>query len=235
MFDDGILLNAPVKVKTKGNQHVIIKRAENKKDKSDVMQLRHQIYVEDQERISDVTSMGQTFDLYEKNSQYFIAYENNIAAGAIKTIKDSEQGLPCETVLTFQSQRSSEFSPVEFGHLLMIPSLRSTTMSMALMRVALIYCIHELHATHILGDFFVNSRNGYKLQGFYRSLGFEMLHGPYQDHRFNNSPESAIGILSIENTIKLWKNAKGAQKKLLDYFFWDHETLKNTYSLEEQL
>lgn len=202
-------------------RNLFIRRTYSDEDRQAVMALRQAVYVEEQGRLTSSDQMKDTFDRYNAHSTYFIAYCSSAPIGAIKVINDSSMGLPCETIVNLAPWRTEETHLVEFGHLITLPSYRSQGVGMAMMREALIFSVRELKPTHILGDFFVDTKGGGQLHEFYRNLGFVALSPPYQDQRFVNSPFSLVAIMAIADGLNLWRTCRGPQKKVLDFFFSD--------------
>lgn len=134
------------------------------------------------------------FDRFDVSAAYIVARAGDQALGVVKVIPDSDEKLPCETVASISLERAGR-RLVEFGHFLTTSPDRAREVGLGLIRAALHYSIHELAATHVLGNFFVD-RNG-ELRPFYRILGFEPLSEPFRDDRFVNAPRSLVAILDL--------------------------------------
>ncbi|WP_437683452.1 N-acyl amino acid synthase FeeM domain-containing protein [Sorangium sp. So ce131] len=189
----------------------------------DVITLRDRVYVDDQGRLNSVDDTKETFDKYDEYGTYFVAYSDAIPIGAVKIIRDSALGLPCESTakltVNLDEYRAKGARLVEFGHLVSAPEVRSQGVGMQLMRHGLLHSITKLRATHILGDFFADASGNF--QHFYTHVGFEPICEPYQDVRFAGSPLSVVGMVAIETAFKLWREGSESQRKLLHFFFSD--------------
>jgi hypothetical protein len=186
-----------------------------------ILELRNRIYVQDQARLHDVSDMGQTFDKYNDTAAYFIARMGGSPIGAVKVVRDSRIGLPCEMVCSIEQLKSSG-RVVEFGHLIGLPEQRTRNVGIVLMREALKYGMRDCGADYIVGDFFCDpSTRG--LQKFYELLGFSPASAAYRDERFKGSPDSIVGYMSVQNTMRIWRTSTGRQHKLLDFFFHDYD------------
>ncbi|WP_438004018.1 GNAT family N-acetyltransferase [Sorangium sp. So ce321] len=192
----------------------------------DVITLRDRVYVDDQGRLNSVDDTKDTFDKYDQYGTYFVAYNDADPIGAVKIIRDSEIGLPCESTakltVNLNDYRAKGARLVEFGHLVSAPEVRSQGVGMQLMRHGLIFSITTLKATHILGDFFADANGNF--QHFYTQAGFEPICEPYQDVRFAGSPLSVVGMVAIETAFKLWREGSESQRKLLQFFFAELDT-----------
>ena len=190
----------------------------------DVIALRERVYVADQGRLNSVDDTKDTFDKYDQYGTYLVAYREAMPIGAVKIIRDSELGLPCEstaklTMNLAELRRNGRL--VEFGHLVSTPEVRSQGVGMHLMRHGLMFSVGKLKATHILGDFFADTDGNF--QPFYAHLGFRPICEPYRDVRFAGSPLSIVGLADIEAAFKLWREGSAGQRKLLDFFLADYE------------
>jgi predicted GNAT family N-acyltransferase len=178
--------------------------------------LRHAVYVGAENRINGVADFSETFDRWDEHARYILAYVNDVPIGTVKVIPDSVLGLPCAEFVDLKALRALG-RPVEFGHLIVRSEARGSGIGVQLMRAAFRFSVAELGATHIIADLFLDKRD---TSSFYRMIGFEVLHGPYRDPRFNGAPESLLMIADIRRIVE---NARRTPPgKLLSYFL-QHE------------
>jgi predicted GNAT family N-acyltransferase len=190
----------------------------------DVFALRDRVYVADQGRLSSVDDTRDTFDRYDRYGTYLVAYSRAAPIGVVKIIRDSELGLPCESIARLTIDLSAYRAKgrlVEFGHLVSAPEVRSRGVGMELMRHGLRFSVSRLKATHILGDFFADEHG--KFQPFYARIGFTPISEPYRDARFLGSPLSIVGLVEIEAALKRWREGSEDQRKLLEFFLADYD------------
>ena len=190
----------------------------------DVIALRNLVYVADQGRLNSVDDTRDTFDKYDEHGTYLVAYRGAIPIGAVKVIRDSVLGLPCESIakLTVDlAELRARGRLVEFGHLVSSPEVRSQGVGIHLMRHGFMFSVGKLDATHILGDFFADSAGNF--QPFYTRIGFRPISEPYRDVRFAGSPLSIVGMVEIESVLKSWRDGAEGRHKLLDYFLADYD------------
>lgn len=202
---------------------VTVRRVVDEAGMRDVITLRDRVYVADQGRLTSVDDTRETFDKYDEYGTYLVAYAGASPIGTVKIIRDSELGLPCESTATLTvnlNDYRSNGRLVEFGHLVSAPEVRSQGVGMQLMRHALAFSIGELGATHILGDFFAEADGSF--QPFYGRVGFRPVSEPYSDVRFAGSPLSIVGMVEIQEAIRIWREGSESQRKLLAFFFADH-------------
>ncbi len=185
--------------------------------KQDVLALRKAVYVGTENRISEVADFQQTFDRWDEQARYIVAYDEGTPVGTVKVIPDSEAGLPCAEFVDLAAVRARGL-PVEFGHLIVLPGQRGQGIGMLLMREAFRFSVHEFRATHIVADLFLDKRD---TSTFYRKLGFEVLHGPYRDPRFLGAPESLLMIVDIDRTVRMAAEPDSPVNQLLDFFLAD--------------
>jgi predicted GNAT family N-acyltransferase len=202
---------------------VSVRKVDSSEGMQDVLFLRNSVYVNDQGRLHSVEDTKDTFDKYDQYGTYLVAYRGTMPVGAVKIIRDSELGLPCEStaklVVSLADLRATG-RLVEFGHLISAPEARSQGIGMHLMRHGLMFSVGALRATHILGDFFADETG--QFQPFYARVGFRAISEPYRDTRFAGSPLSIVGLVEIEAAFKIWREGSESQRKLLDYFLADY-------------
>lgn len=186
-----------------------------------VLDLRKQVYVDSENRLTSVGDMANTFDKFNDHSTYFIAYMDERAVGCVKVIADSRVGLPCEEEVDLSTYRR-QGTLAEIGHLIVLKEIRSKSLGSLLMREALIHCVRNLAVTHLIGDFFVDDTTR-GLHTFYVMLGFQLMCKPYRDVRFVGGPESVVAILNITDALSLSKTGTEAQQRLLSIFFHDYD------------
>lgn len=203
---------------------VTVREVNSEQGMRDVLALRERVYVADQGRLNSVDDTKDTFDKYDQYGTYLVGYIDGAPIGAVKIIRDSELGLPCESTarLTVNlNDYRTNGRLVEFGHLVSAPEVRSQGVGMQLMRHALMFSLGKLKATHILGDFFANEDGSF--QPFYARVGFRPICEPYRDVRFAGSPLSVVGLAEIEAGFKMWREGSESQRKLLDFFLTDYD------------
>lgn len=186
---------------------------------ADVLRLRDAVYVRDQHRLTDVTDTITSFDRYDAQSRYIVAYQDGRAVGTIKVVPDSPAGLPCDGVVDLAGLRGGN-RLVEFGHLMTLPEARRNGIGMMLMREALIHSVRTCRVTHILGDFFVDDFG--ELRDFYTEIGFRPLHAPYRDSRFQDAPLSLVAVFAVTDAAARATTEEGRASRLLQYFFHDY-------------
>jgi len=195
----------------------------------DVIALRERVYVADQGRLNSVDDTKDTFDKYDQHGTYLVAYRQAMPIGAVKLIRDSELGLPCESTAKLTVDLA-EFRAngrlVEFGHLVSTPEVRSQGVGMHLMRHGFMFSVGKLKATHILGDFFADADGNF--QPFYSRIGFRPISEPYRDVRFAGSPLSIVGLVEIAAAFKIWREGSEGQRKVLDFFLSDYDQFATT-------
>jgi GNAT superfamily N-acetyltransferase len=185
-------------------------------DRGHILALRRAVYVDADRRIASADDFS--FDRYDDRATYFLAMGPDGPLGTVKTIVDSEIGLPVDEVADLSAVRPGKIL-VEWGHLMTLPRVRAQGVGLMLMREALAYCVNEVGATHVIGDVFIDkSENGY-IARFYRAFGFVDLHGPYRDPRFIDAPESMIMICDLAATIRNLRQASGQIRELFDKLF----------------
>jgi putrescine aminotransferase len=195
-------------------------------DRADVLRLRDEVYVRDQERLADPSDTADTFDRYDGRAVYILADDGTGPVGTVKVIPDSEAGLPCEDVVDLGSLRPGN-RLVEFGHLMTTPRARGQSIGMALMRAALVHSLSAYGATHVIGDFFAEEDGG--LRRFYLDLGFVALCEPYQDVRFLHAPLSVVAALDLREAGRRTAADTGRSDAVLQYFFHDyHDHLRDS-------
>lgn len=198
---------------------ITVREVDSEAGMQDVLTLRERVYVADQGRLNSIEDTKDTFDKYDQYGTYLVAYREAMPLGAVKIIRDSQLGLPCESTakLTVNlNEHRATGRLVEFGHLVSAPEARSQGVGMHLMRHGAIFSIKKLKATHILGDFFADE-NG-QFQPFYTRLGFVPISEPYQDVRFAGAPLSIVGMVDIAASFKVWQQGASDHNKLLNYF-----------------
>jgi hypothetical protein len=175
--------------------------------------LRDAIYVTAENRIGEETGFYGSFDRYDNYSKWFLAISEGRAVGCVKVIRESEIGLPYETIIGRQ-QRAPGQVIAEIGHLLSLSGPISAPIVLGLMRESFAYSVNQLGATHVVGDVFMDKTKG---DAFYRRVGFTTLHGPYRDPRFVDAPLSMIVILEVASLASRMRQSKGMLKDLLRY------------------
>jgi predicted GNAT family N-acyltransferase len=199
-----------------------IAMAAGRNDWDVIYRLRQAVYVDGEGRLGSVEDMSSTFDRFNAKATYFIASVEGSAVGCIKVIADSENGLPCDEIVDLSRHRREGAVIVELGHVATLPQVRHHGIGRSLMREGLIFAVSRVRATHIIGDFFVESGTD-GLRRFYTALGFEPLSEPYADARFKNAPLSIVGILEIAKGVKLYREAAGKASSLLSFYFGDYD------------
>lgn len=199
---------------------ITVKEVVDEAGMRDVLELRQRVYVADQNRLGSIEDTKDTFDKFDQYGTYFVAYRQDVALGAVKIIRDSELGLPCEseaplTVDLHALRKTGRL--VEFGHLVSSPEVRSRGIGMQLMKHGLMFSIAKHQATHILGDFFADENGNF--QSFYTRCGFRPASAAYRDARFTNAPLSIVGIAEIGIAFQMWRHGTEEQRKMLDFFF----------------
>jgi N-acyl amino acid synthase FeeM len=178
-----------------------------------IQSLREAIYVTAENRIGEETGFYGSFDRYNDYSKWFLAMCEGRAAGCVKVIRDSDIGLPYETIIG-RKKRAPGQVIAEIGHLLSLSGPMSAPVVLGLMRESFAYCVNQLGATHVVGDVFLDKSKG---DAFYRRIGFTTLHGPYPDPRFVDAPLSMIIILEVASLAPRMQQSKGMLKDLLCY------------------
>ena len=196
----------------KQNDFKVIKKDEQ--GLVDILKLRKEVYISEDQRINSVDDFAESFDRYNSHSTYFLAFYKDRAVGTIKVIQDSPIGLPCDEVTNIDNWKNKG-KVVEFGHLIVLPEFRKSNVVFSLMREALKYTIETINAKYILADLFLDKKN--HLKAFYHQAGFIEIFGPYKDSRFGNSPESSLIILDISKLYNIYRTAKGEKRKLLEF------------------
>ncbi|WP_437614586.1 aminotransferase class III-fold pyridoxal phosphate-dependent enzyme [Erwinia sp. V71] len=189
-------------------------------DLTDVLSVRHKVYVEEAGRLNHVDDTITSFDRFDNYCVYIVAKLNNEPVATVKVIADSSLGLPCDEFAELSRYRVSQNCLCEFGHLISLPSVRNEKLGPAMMRAALIYAVNR-GATHILGDFFADGNHS-DLHYYYKNLGFIPASAPYKDPRFTGAPLSIIGFLDISHSYNLYLHGSNVQKRLLRYFYNDY-------------
>ncbi|MEU8953449.1 GNAT family N-acetyltransferase [Streptomyces sp. NPDC048518] len=200
---------------------ITFRRARTPAEAADVLRLREAVYVQDQERLTDTAQTADTFDKFDAQAYYLLAYAGTEAVGTIKIVPDSPAGLPCEDVADLGGWRTGH-RLVEFGHLMTLPDVRHHKVGMRLMREALVHSVQTHQVTCILGDFFVDDLDG-RLRDFYTDIGFVPVHGPYKDPRFTGAPLSMVAALDVPEAVRRCKEAGAGANRVLGYFFRDFD------------
>ncbi len=195
----------------KQNDFKVIKKDEQ--GLVDILKLRKEVYISEDQRINSVDDFAESFDRYNSHSTYFLAFYKDQAVGTIKVIEDSPIGLPCDEVTNIDNWKNKG-KVVEFCHLIVLPEFRKSNVVFHLMREALKYTIETINAKYILADSFLDKKNHLKASYL---LGFIEIFGPYKDSRFGNSPESSLIILDISKLYNIYRTAKGEKRKLLEF------------------
>lgn len=185
----------------------------------DIHFLREIVYVDDQNRLSDTDDMSSTFDRYDDTSVYITGYDSGAPVGTVKVISDSPAGLPCEVQVDIADVRATGAVVAEIGHLLTIPAMRDRRIGMELMRQSLMHAVCELHATHLLADFFVDDHDEGDLRSFYTMIGFRALGTPYRDVRFVGSPMSRVAVLDVPAAARGLADTTGRERELREFFY----------------
>jgi len=178
-----------------------------------IQALREAIYVTAENRIGEETSFYGSFDRYDSYSKWFLAISEGCAVGCVKVIRDSDIGLPYESIIGHQNRAPGQII-AEIGHLLSLSGPTSAPVVLGLMRESFAYSVNQLGATHVIGDVFLDKSKG---DAFYRRIGFTTLHGPYRDPRFVDAPLSMIIILEVAGLALRLRQSKGMLKDLLCY------------------
>ena len=178
-----------------------------------IQALREAIYVTAENRIGEETGFYGSFDQYDNYSKWFLAMSEGRAVGCVKVIRDSDIGLPYETIIGRQKRAPGKVV-AEIGHLLSLSGPMSTPVVLGLMRESFAYCVNQLGATHVVGDVFLDKSKG---DAFYRRIGFTTLHGSYHDPRFVDAPLSMIIILEVASLALRMRQSKGMLNDLLCY------------------
>ncbi|MCF3122483.1 GNAT family N-acetyltransferase [Streptomyces silaceus] len=200
---------------------ITFRRARTPEENADVLRLRDAVYVQDQERLTDTAQTADTFDKFDAQAYYLLAYAGAEAVGTVKIVPDSPAGLPCEDVAKIDELRTGN-RLVEFGHLMTLPGMRNRKVGMRLMREALVHSVQVHQVTCILGDFFVDDRDG-RLRSFYTDIGFVPVHGPYLDPRFTGAPLSMVAALDVPAAARRCKEEGDDANQVLRYFFQDFD------------
>jgi len=178
-----------------------------------IQALREAIYVTAENRIGEETGFYGSFDRYDSHSKWFLAMSEGGAVGCVKVIRDSDIGLPYESIIGHQKRAPGQVI-AEIGHLLSLSGPMSAPVVLGLMRESFAYSVNQLGATHVVGDVFLDKSKG---DAFYRRVGFTTLHGPYRDPRFVDAPLSMIIILEVASLALHMRQSKGMLKDLLCY------------------
>lgn len=184
-------------------------------DREAVLRLREAVYVQSDQRISCVGDFRETFDKYDRYASYLLACLDGEPVGAVKVIRDSDIGLPCEEIASIRGVRDQAAGLVEFGHFITLPTVRKNSVVFAIMASAVSFAANECEASHILADVFFEKAIEDFENHFYRRLGCEIVHGPYGDHRFLEAPQSLVIVFSIAEMIRRAEQASGHEKRLL--------------------
>jgi len=215
------------------DDEITVREVTDDRGMRDVLTLRDRVYVTDQGRLSSVDDTKDTFDKYDQYGTYLVAYRAATPIGAVKIIRDSALGLPCESTakltVDLGAYRANGLL-VEFGHLVSAPEVRAQGVGMHLMRHGLMFSVGKLKATHILGDFFADEDGNF--QPFYARVGFRPISEPYRDVRFSGSPLSIVGLVEIAAAFKIWREGSENQRKVLDYFLADYEQYASSTTAE---
>jgi hypothetical protein len=194
--------------------HIEVRRVETEADWELIQHLRNVVYVQAEHRIGGTSDFVNSFDRYNDESVWFVAVgSSGQALGTAKVIRDSEKGLPYESVMGRQ-EKGPEDRVVEIGHLITLASESTRRVVLELLREAFAYCHNVLQATHVVGDVFLDKTRG---DAFYRRVGFKPIHGPYQDSRFLDAPLSMIVMLRVADVIPLMRRARGSRKELFRF------------------
>ncbi|MEQ9060871.1 MAG: cyclic nucleotide-binding domain-containing protein [Gammaproteobacteria bacterium] len=166
-----------------------IKLAKTAKEIDDALWLRHEVFVIEDGKFGGEPLHGNRlvdrFDAFP-NAYHVVAYEDGEPIAAMRLLKDSDVGMPCDELYDFSTCRAQARAgeipvsrrpnapkvPVEFGSAGMLairgPWRRRRDVIRAMFRMAATVC-HRYGATHILVA--VN----YETAGMYRRLGFTQL------------------------------------------------------------
>ena len=98
-----------------------------------IQALREAIYVTAENRIGEETGFYGSFDRYNDHSKWFLAMSEGRAVGCVKVIRDSEIGLPYETIIGHQKRAPGQVI-AEIGHLLSLSGPMSAPVVLGLMR-----------------------------------------------------------------------------------------------------
>ena len=124
-----------------------------------IQALREAIYVTAENRIGEETGFYGSFDRYNDHSKWFLAMSEGRAVGCVKVIRDSEIGLPYETIIGHQKRAPGQVI-AEIGHLLSLSGPMSAPVVLGLMRESFAYSVNQLGATHVVGDVFLDKSKG---------------------------------------------------------------------------
>ncbi len=169
-----------------------IKLAKTAKEIDDALWLRHEVFVMEDGKFGGEALHGHRlvdrFDAFP-SAYHVVAYEDEQPIAAMRLLKDSDLGMPCDELFDFSTCRAQARAgeipvskrgngskagpaPVEFGSAGMLairgPWRRRRDVIRAMFRMAATVC-HRYGATHILVA--VN----YETAGMYRRLGFTQL------------------------------------------------------------
>lgn len=166
-----------------------IKLAKTAKEIDDALWLRHEVFVIEDGKFGGEPLHGNRlvdrFDAFP-NAYHVVAYEGAEPIAAMRLLKDSDVGMPCDELYDFSDCRAraragkipvsrrkkAPATPVDFGSAGMLairgPWRRRRDVIRAMFRMAATVC-HRYGATHILVA--VN----FETAGMYRRLGFTQL------------------------------------------------------------
>ncbi|MFD8936309.1 GNAT family N-acetyltransferase [Streptomyces sp. NPDC059578] len=204
---------------------MIYRIARTAADRAAVIQLRDAVYVQDQGRLVDAADTAATFDRFDGQAEYIVAFRGGEPLGTVKVVPDSLAGLPCDDTVDLSRLRPGN-RVVEFGHLMTLPKVRHQEIGMTLMRQALVHSVRTHGATHIVGDFFVDDSGG--LRSFYRAIGFVALGEPYPDSRFRGAPLSLVATLDVVGAARAAREDVQRRNRPLQYFFGDYDSFAST-------
>lgn len=214
------------------SQDMVYRIAIRAEDKRQVIRLRELVYVHDQGRLNHASDMAATFDRFDAFADYILAEYAGQPVGAIKVVRDSALGLPCEDIVDL-SEFGAGHRLVELGHLMTVPKFRTQHIGMGLMRAGLVHGVRWCGATRLVGDFFVD--NSGALRSFYQAIGFVPLGEPYRDERFAGAPLSLVAGLDLAEAAARLPASKGKVRDLLQFFFHDYAELRRGYLQRQAL
>lgn len=186
--------------------------ARSEEEFAEVKRIRQRTYVDRDGRLATTES---SFDRFNSAAEYLVWGRKDSAKGTIKIILDSEIGLPCEKFVAIENLRSVG-KVTEFGHFITDESVRSTPLVLKMMQEAVTHCYLHHNCRFIIGDMFLaENRAGNFDKHLYSQLGATPLYGPYNDHRFLNSPLSLIWVVDVDDMIRQLPHLEGVRRRLL--------------------
>jgi predicted GNAT family N-acyltransferase len=188
-------------------------------DRTEVMRIRHAVYVREHGYLDAVTDIAATFDVYDDHAVYIVASDDGGPLGTVKVTQDSASGLSTDALADLSAVRRAG-RLIEIGHLMTLPAARGRGIGRQLMRMAVIYGTRKYAATHVVGMFLVAEET---LPEFHTAVGFRPVGGLVRDDRIKGSPRCQVAAADLRAAADIARSSAGLGNERLRYFLHDYD------------